>query len=72
VYCARRELSTCNASGAANGRREHGEQRDPWHGPCIGTASTWGGGVMLGLGMVVLGLATFAAMIGFIALCDRV
>jgi hypothetical protein len=30
------------------------------------------GGVMLGLGMVLLGLATFAAMIGFIALCDRV
>jgi hypothetical protein len=27
---------------------------------------------MLALGMVLLGLATFAAMIGFIALCDRV
>jgi hypothetical protein len=24
------------------------------------------------LGMILLGLATFAAMIGFVALCDRV
>ena len=28
--------------------------------------------VMLTVGMVVLGLATFAAMIGFVTLCDRV
>ena len=27
---------------------------------------------MLMLGMIVLGLATFAAMLGFVALCDRV
>jgi hypothetical protein len=27
---------------------------------------------MLTVGMVVLGLATFAAMIGFVTLCDRV
>jgi len=27
---------------------------------------------MLTVGMVTLGLATFAAMIGFVALCDRV
>jgi len=27
---------------------------------------------MLTVGMVVLGLATFAAMLGFVALCDRV
>jgi len=27
---------------------------------------------MLAIGMVVLGVATFAALIGFIALCDRV
>jgi len=27
---------------------------------------------MFVLGMVVLGLATFAALIGFITLCDRV
>jgi hypothetical protein len=29
-------------------------------------------GAMLTLGMVVLGLATFAAMLGFVAFCDRV
>jgi hypothetical protein len=29
-------------------------------------------GVMLTVGMVVLGLATFAVLIGFVALCDRV
>jgi hypothetical protein len=28
--------------------------------------------VGLALGMVVLGLVTFIAMVGFIALCDRV
>jgi hypothetical protein len=28
--------------------------------------------VMLTLAMIVLGLATFAAMLGFVALCDRV
>jgi len=28
--------------------------------------------VMLTVGMVVLGLATFAALIGFVTLCDRV
>jgi hypothetical protein len=28
--------------------------------------------VMLGAGMVVLALATFLAMLGFVALCDRV
>jgi hypothetical protein len=28
--------------------------------------------VMLALAMVVLGLATFAAMFGFVKLCDRV
>jgi hypothetical protein len=27
---------------------------------------------MLGFGMVLLGLVTFAAMFGFVALCDRV
>jgi hypothetical protein len=27
---------------------------------------------MLGLGMVLLGLVTFAAMFGFVALCERV
>jgi hypothetical protein len=27
---------------------------------------------MLGIGMVLLGLATFAAMFGFVALCERV
>jgi len=27
---------------------------------------------MLTIGMVILGLATFAAMAGFVALCDRV
>jgi hypothetical protein len=27
---------------------------------------------MLLLGMIVLGLATFAAMLGFVTLCDRV
>jgi hypothetical protein len=27
---------------------------------------------MLGLGMVLLGLVTFAAMFWFVALCDRV
>jgi hypothetical protein len=27
---------------------------------------------VLALGMIALGLATFAAMIGFIAFCDRV
>jgi hypothetical protein len=30
------------------------------------------GGEMLTIAMVVLGLATFAAMAGFVALCDRV
>jgi hypothetical protein len=28
--------------------------------------------VMLTLGMIVLGLAAFAAMLGFVTLCDRV
>lgn len=28
--------------------------------------------VMLALGMILLAMATFAAMAGFIALCDRV
>jgi hypothetical protein len=28
--------------------------------------------VLLALGMVVLGLVTFVAMIGFVRLCDRV
>jgi hypothetical protein len=28
--------------------------------------------IMLALGMVILALATFAAMGGFVALCDRV
>ena len=28
--------------------------------------------VMLAFAMVVLGLATFAAMVGFVKLCDRV
>jgi hypothetical protein len=28
--------------------------------------------VMLILGMIALGLVTFAAMLGFVALCDRV
>jgi hypothetical protein len=27
---------------------------------------------MLTVGMVVMGVATFAAMLGFVALCDRV
>jgi len=27
---------------------------------------------MLMLGMILLGLATFAAMLGFVTLCDRV
>jgi hypothetical protein len=27
---------------------------------------------MLTIGMVILALATFAAMLGFVALCDRV
>ena len=27
---------------------------------------------MLMLGMIVLGLGTFAAMVGFVTLCDRV
>lgn len=27
---------------------------------------------MLTIGMVVLGLVTFAAMVGFVTLCDRV
>jgi len=27
---------------------------------------------MLTVGMVILGLATFAAMVGFVALCDRI
>jgi len=31
-----------------------------------------GGRVMLILGMIALGLITFAAMLGFISLCDRV
>jgi hypothetical protein len=31
-----------------------------------------GDGLMLFLGMLLLGLVTFAAMLGFIALCDRV
>ena len=30
------------------------------------------GSVMLTVGMVLLGLAAFAAMVGFITLCDRV
>jgi hypothetical protein len=30
------------------------------------------GGVMLAAGMVVLALVTFAAMLGFVVLCDRV
>jgi len=33
---------------------------------------TKGTHTMLTVGMVVLGLATFAAMIGFVTLCDRV
>jgi hypothetical protein len=28
--------------------------------------------IMLALGMVILGLATFAVMIGFVVLCDKV
>ena len=28
--------------------------------------------MLLAVGMVVLGLATFAAMLGFVALCDRI
>jgi hypothetical protein len=32
----------------------------------------WGERVMLILGMIALGLVTFAAMLGFVALCDRV
>jgi hypothetical protein len=31
-----------------------------------------GGHVVLALGMVILGLVTFIAMVGFVALCDRV
>jgi hypothetical protein len=39
-----------------------------------GTRRAWQGEVvvLLALEMVVLGLATFIAMLGFIALCDRV
>ena len=31
-----------------------------------------GEGTMLTVGMIVLGLATFVAMLGFVAFCDRV
>jgi hypothetical protein len=37
----------------------------------VGEASN-GVATMLTVGMVILGLATFAAMVGFVALCDRV
>lgn len=33
---------------------------------------TWEGEVLLALGMVLLGVATFVVLLGFIELCDRV
>jgi hypothetical protein len=39
----------------------------------VRVAAMWrGGDAMLTIGMVVLGLATFAAMLAFVTLCDRV
>jgi hypothetical protein len=46
--------------------------RDRFGGDRVHVLSTGGGTMLLAFGMVVLGLVTFAAMLGFVILCDRV
>jgi hypothetical protein len=75
--CSRRSapagVATCNSPGILQrpsaGRAPNGRGVPAIQMPARGMLVC---GCMLTFGMVILGLATFAALIGFVTFCDRV